>query len=247
MQNPTRSPGHWNMIGGVVLIIALSAIVFPDVGDKWIQILTLLGGIVYGIAVFRLGHRWGWMWFAGIAALVAMVNILEIYALGWAGGFIAGTNFGAAWEAYLWAKKRPKAEWLVNREGFNTASQTKQAALEELRSLDGRKKGSVVIVHDTSTLQLVGSAANGVLVHKSATNTDERSWGVLTKEGVSTSEWKEIPMAGITGAIPLAYIHDISAVESVIDDFVNHPDNAPNGKEWTTGDRAEEVFFPIAW
>ena len=235
-------------IAGFILSIVAGIIIFAPAGDKEQQWFMMAAGIAYGFVLFRLASRWGWLWAVGIFTLVTVSLSLEIYSLGWLAGFIAGTNFAAALKSWLWEKERPKAEWIVNRQGFDTASQVKEAALKELQSLDGHKKGHLSIVHRGSTFQMRGSVEHGVIVHKTVNNKDERGWGVLTKEGESTSELKEIPMGSrITGAMPLAFIHDVCEVQAVLYDFISNPKEPPRDRIWITGPLADDTLIPISW
>lgn len=242
-----NTPRGLIFIAGFILSIVAGIIIFAHDGDKEPQWLMLAAGIAYGFVLFLLASRWGWLWVVGIFALAVVTLDLEIYALGWFGGFIAGTNFGAALKSWLWEKNRPRTEWIVNRQGFDTAAQVKEAALKELQSLDGRKKGHLLIVHRGSTLQMRGSVEHGVVVHKTVNNKDERGWGVLTKEDESTSELKEIPMGGFTGAMPLAFIHDVYEVQAVLYDFISNPQEPPRDRIWTTGPLSDDTLIPISW
>lgn len=233
---------------GLFIFVGFSLLILLGVAeDKFAKVAMMAVSTVYMTFLMIIGNKKGWLFYLGVAALIAFAVSFSTSWVLYLFGAIAGMNFGAAWVEHQRVKNRPKAEWLVNGKGYNTASQAKQAALNILPQLDGKKNDSIMIVNGGSAMQVRGSSANGMVAHRSNSHDEVNSWAVLVDNDKSKSEDREIPIAGITGAIPLAFIHEAEAVKTALNDFFARPSESPSRDTWSRQPIAQDLFMPVPW
>lgn len=105
------------IFGSVILLATLALVIFGRFEETWQTFAILVSGIALGTWLFRFGSRHAWVTFLCLFSSLATCVVLgstinSIAGVAWMGGFVAGTNFGAAWRA---TGTRRKAEIIAPR------------------------------------------------------------------------------------------------------------------------------------
>lgn len=233
---------NYSITGLVFLLVAIAVMIFRPVETTAVEIVLLLAGIIFGALLFRFETPKGWM---AVVALVMFWVVLFIAAkqgLGWAAGFIAGSNLGVAWRAATVGKKSNKP-WIVNNQGFDTVADAGAAAHKVLRELDGsRKNWRLSIQNDTARFDASGSSEIGFLCHRSRFGKKVDPWTVLSHPERAGSE-VEVPMGGGPGYIPSQYVSNLVEAEDALKKFLEDPNAESWGSEWDVGDIADDLHI----
>lgn len=234
---------NYSIVGGVILLVAIAVMVFRSRETAVVEIVLLLAGISFGALLFRF--ETGRSWIVALATLVLFWAVLFFagkHSLGWVAGYIAGSNFGVAWRAAT-VDKKPKAPWIVNNQGFNTALDAGAAAHKVLRELDGsRKNWRLSVQNDTARFDVSGSSEIGLLCHRSRFGKKVDPWTVLEHPERAGSE-VEVPMGGSPGYIPSQYVSNLIEAEDALKKFLQDPNTESWGSEWDTGDIADDLHL----
>jgi len=242
-----RRPGMGRLIiGGVILTATIALVAYAPTGPIWLKVLAMLAGLVAGACFLRFPPPWPW---ANPVVLVLFIGVW--FALGglpgiaWFGGFIAGANFGAAWQKSIKQSRKPArgAAWTVDDRGFDTVMEARNAAGVALSALDGKAHRRLDVEHGSARFQVTGSAGVGLVCHRNAVAADEGSWAVLVRAGQSADDSVDnsmnVPMGTVTGFISVPLVNDLGSVESALDDFFTNPGAVPRLPLWVAGYHAE--------
>lgn len=247
VEKSRRRPGMGRLIiGGVILIATIALVAYAPMGQMWLKVVAMLAGLVAGVCFLRFPPPWPW-----VSPVVLVLFIGVWFALGgvpgiaWFGGFIAGANFGAAWQESIKQSRKPArgAAWTVDDRGFDTEMEAREAAGVALSALDGKAHGRLAVEHGPARFQVTGSVGVGLVCHRNADAADEGSWAVLVRAGQSVDDSVDnsmnVPMGAVTGYISAPFVNDLGSVESALDDFFRNPGSVPLGPLWVTGYHAE--------
>lgn len=227
--------------GGILLAGAVVVIAVGPQDHVGQEALVLVAGVGAATVWMRFGPPIWWLSSIILASALVMWLLLGPLGIVWMAGFGAGMNLGVAWRDNSTKNRKPgkKWGWTVDGRGYDTQQEARGAAGKALRALDGKVRGRFEVQHGASAFQVAGSMKGGLVCHRNADASDERTWAVLGR-GREAAGVMDVPMGRrVTGSIPVALVNDYAAVESALDDFFQNPAVEPAGPVWVTGDMAE--------
>lgn len=239
--NKTRNEIRFYLVAGVVILTGtLALMVFGENKQQPQDIFALLLGLAVSMYLFRFGAPWKWLSFLLLASFLVVGLLLGQPGLFWMGGYVSGSNLGAAWRLAAF-KDKVKAAWVVGAKGFNTVTEARRAALAALRSLDGDKRERLVVEHGSARFEVAGTVASKLVCHRNPTAEREDSWAILSRPEEVTYKSVEVPMGPMKGFIPSQFVHAVGPVEVALEDFLTNPRSESLGPEWNRN----EVAFDL--
>lgn len=246
-----RESGVSYLVFGVVIFCAtLSFVLFGRLAAPWQAFAALGVGAALGVWLFRFGARLAWVsllcLFGALAVCVVLLmnaDTLGSAGIAWIGGFVAGTNLGAAWRL---VSAKPKARatgtkeavWKVDGKEYVSGAEARDAATAALRALDGVASSHVFVEHGSARFEVAGSAAKGLVCHRNPEVSNDASWAVLVRTDQAADNSVEVPMGDVKGFIPLRLVQDLPPAEEALTGFLESPESAPSGRQWLTGNEA---------
>jgi hypothetical protein len=239
--NKTRNEIRFYLVAGVVTLTGMVAVMMFGVNKQQPQeIGALLAGLAVSMYLLRFGTPWKWLSFLLLASFLVVGLLLGQPGLFWMGGYVSGSNFGAAWRLAAF-KDKVKAAWIVDAQGFNTLTEARKAARGALHSLDGDKRQRLVVEHGSARFEVAGTVASKLVCHRNPTAEQEDSWAILARPEEATDKSVEVPMGPMKGFIPSQFVHDVGPVEVALEDFLTNPRSESLGPEWNR----DEVAFDL--
>lgn len=226
----------------VILIPTIAIMLLKPTEHALNEVCLLLAGLSAGALFLRFGVPRIRM--AHIILLFFMIStlILGNYFIGWFGGFIAGTNLGVVWRVIA-TKKKIKSPWTVDGQGYNTLTEVRKIAGAALRSLDGDKHWRLTVEHGSSRFDASGSAASGLVCHRSQDADKAGSWAILERSDKPETAIAEVPMGGLKGSIASRFVSDLETAETELRSFLQNQDGSALGPEWNTDQIAEDLHI----
>jgi hypothetical protein len=224
---------YYSVFGAVVLIGTVALMLFGVNSRVSDDIGPLLAGLVLSTYVFRFGLPWKWLNFLFLTSFFVVALLLGQPGLMWCGGYIAGSQFAAAWRLSV-VQSQVKSTWTVNGQGIDTLAEARKAATEALHSLDGTKHERVVVEHGPARFEVAGALPAALVCHRNPEADSDFSWAILSRTGHGSDESVEVPMGRMKGFIPSQYVHDLGPVEAALNDFLKDPRAESLGPEWNT-------------
>lgn len=239
--NKTRNEIRFYLVAGVVILTGTVALMVFGVNKQQPQeIGALLAGLAVSIYLFRFGTAWKWLSFLILASFFVVGLPLGQPGIFWMGGYVSGSNLGAAWRLAA-LRDKVKAAWVVNAQGFNTVTEARRAARAALRSLDGDKRERLIVEHGSARLEVAGTVASKLVCHRNPTAEREDSWAIMSRPEEVTHQSVEVPMGPMKGFIPSQFVHAVGPVEVALEDFLTNPRSESLGPEWYR----DEVAFAL--
>ena len=239
--NKTRNEIRFYLAAGVVILTATVVLmVFGANKQPSQEIVPLLAGLALSTYLFRFGTPWKWLSFLLLASFLVVGLLLGPPGLIWMGGYVAGSNLGAAWRMAAF-NDEVKAKWIVDDQGCTTVAEARIAAREALHALDGDKRERVVVEHGSARFEVAGTVVSKLVCHRNSYAERDDSWVILARPGQDADGSVEVPMGSMKGFIPSQFVHDLGPVEAALEDFLKNPRPESLGPEW----RADELAFDL--
>ena len=239
--NKTRNEIRFYLVAGVVILTGTVALMMFGANKQQPQeIGALLAGLAVSMYLLRFGTPWKWLSFLLLASFIVVGLLLGQPGLFWMGGYISGSNFGAAWRLAAF-KNKVKAAWIVDAQGFTTVAEARKVARGALRSLDGDQRERLVVEHGSARFEVAGTVASKLVCHRNPTAEREDSWAILSRPEEVTHESVEVPMGPMKGFIPSQFVHAVGRVEVALEDFLTNPRSESLGPEWNRGKAAFDL------
>jgi len=228
------------IVGTVILGATVSLMMFGAHAEPSQDLGPLLAGLAVSTFSWRFGVRWKWLTFLLLASFLVVGLLLGPPGLFWMGGYVSGSNLGAAWRLAV-TEDRVKSPWVVNGQGVNTAAEARNSARDALHALDGDKHERLVVEHGAARFEAAGSATSTLVCHRNSDAEQEDSWSILSRPEQPSDASVEVPMGSTKGFIPSRFVHPLGPVEAALEGFLRNPGAEALGPEWSTGELAFDL------